>query len=251
MNDTHGAEGKGWYGFDLDGTLAEYDKWEGISHIGKPVRPMVNLIKRMHAEGKVVKILTARVAPRPNPDTAMTRYPLYAGEDIGDVPMYAAKWMQSMKEAGHLNDQVEACKFYFKEEWNAHDFVADWCLEHLGFLPEITHEKDHMMLELYDDRVKQVVPNEGLLVEDLYRECGKMLKEAHADNGWLLARLMLKFTGFLAGLWVGAILAVLAVAGVEAYDKWFGPGKDPARVRFEEAHKVLCDLVNDWPEDVR
>ena len=38
MNDTHGVEGEGWYGFDLDGTLAEYDKWEGISHIGKPTR---------------------------------------------------------------------------------------------------------------------------------------------------------------------------------------------------------------------
>lgn len=24
MNDTHGVEGKGWYGFDLDGTLAKY-----------------------------------------------------------------------------------------------------------------------------------------------------------------------------------------------------------------------------------
>ena len=64
MNDTHGETGKGWYGFDLDGTLAKYDKWEGIDHIGEPVKPMVDLIKRMHAEGKVVKILTARVAPR-------------------------------------------------------------------------------------------------------------------------------------------------------------------------------------------
>lgn len=25
MNDTHGVEGKGWYGFDLDGTLAKYE----------------------------------------------------------------------------------------------------------------------------------------------------------------------------------------------------------------------------------
>lgn len=27
--DTHGAQGKGWYGFDLDGTLAVYDHWRG------------------------------------------------------------------------------------------------------------------------------------------------------------------------------------------------------------------------------
>ena len=34
MNDTHGETGKGWYGFDLDGTLAKYDGWKGIDHIG-------------------------------------------------------------------------------------------------------------------------------------------------------------------------------------------------------------------------
>ena len=251
MNDTHGETGKGWYGFDLDGTLAKYDKWEGIDHIGEPIKPMVELIKKMHDEGKVVKILTARVAPRSNPETAKTRYPLYVGEDTGDVPEYAARWMQSMRETGHLNDQDEACKFYFKKEWTAHDFIADWCLEHLGFLPEITHEKDHLMLELYDDRVKQVVPNEGLLVEDLYRECINMLKQTHADNGWLLAKFESKLNGFCTGLLLGGLLSAAVLVGIKEYDKRFGPGKEPARVRFEAAHKVLCDLVNDWPEGVR
>ena len=70
MNDTHGVEGKGWYGFDLDGTLAKYDGWKGIDHIGEPVKPMVELIKRMHDEGKVVKIMTARVAPKEKPERA-------------------------------------------------------------------------------------------------------------------------------------------------------------------------------------
>lgn len=69
MNDTHGVAGTGWYDFDLDGTLAIYDKWEGIDHIGEPVKPMVDLIKKMHGEGKTVKVLTARVSPRPNPET--------------------------------------------------------------------------------------------------------------------------------------------------------------------------------------
>lgn len=251
MNDTHGVEGKGWYGFDLDGTLAKYDGWKGIDHIGEPVEMMVARIKKMHDEGKVVKILTARVAPRLNPETATTRYPLYVGEDIGDVPEYAAKWMQSMKEAGHLNDQVEACRFYFKEEWTAHDFVADWCLEHLGFLPEITHEKDHLMLELYDDRVKQVVPNEGLLVEDLYRECGEMLKQSRADNGWLLAELGSRCNKFLTGMLVWTLFTVLTFAGIEAYNTWFNRENEPMRVRIENAHKALHDLLNDWPEGVR
>lgn len=167
MNDTHGETGKGWYGFDLDGTLAKYDGWKGIDHIGEPVKPMVDLIKRMRGEGKVVKIMTARVAPRPNPETAKTRYPLYAGKDVGDVPMYAARWKEMMRNAGCLADWIDACNFYSKEMWTARDFIADWCLENLGFVPDIVYQKDHLMLELYDDRVKQVVPNEGWLVEDI------------------------------------------------------------------------------------
>ena len=241
MNDTHGVEGKGWYGFDLDGTLAKYDKWEGIDHIGEPVKPMVDLIRKMHDEGKVVKILTARVAPRANAETRPNPYFCKLPEgfrlDVAHAFGEEARfWCQNR---------------YHEGEWDAKMFIVDWCANHLGFIPEITHEKDHLMLELYDDRVKQVVPNEGLLVEDLYRECGKVLKEVRADNGWLLAKLRLKFNGFLAGLWIGATLAALTVAGVEAYDKVFDREKEPARARFEAAHKALSDLVNDWPEGVR
>ena len=240
MNDTHGETGKGWYGFDLDGTLAKYDKWEGIDHIGEPVKPMVDLIKRMHAEGKVVKILTARVSPRANtkykvrekcapPDYVTTA-------DFSCLSANAKPWVENM----YLN----------LDTWGAREFVIDWCLRNLGFLPEITHEKDHLMLELYDDHVKQVVPNEGLLVEDLYRECGEILRKAHSDNCWLLAKLNSKFNGFWAGLCLGVLLSMMAVIGDVVYDTWFKQ-KEPARVRFEAAHKVLCDLVNDWPEGAR
>ena len=222
MNDTHGETGKGWYGFDLDGTLAKYDSWKGIDHIGKPVKHMVDLIKEMHDEGKVVKILTARIAPHKLEDGTV-------GESYITVP----------------DGEGGVTRTY------AHQFINDWCHFNLGFIPEIVYQKDHLMLELYDDRVKQVVPNEGLLVEDLYRECVKMLQQIHADNGWLLHKLGNKFTGFQAGLWIGALLTMLIFAVFEAYDKWFGPEKEPARVRFEAAHKALSDLVNDWPEGVR
>ena len=230
MNDTHGETGKGWYGFDLDGTLAKYDGWKGIDHIGEPVEPMVDRIKKMHDEGKVVKILTSRVAPKEKPEIKPNPYleNHLTIESPDDMP-----W------AVHA------------EAWTAREFIQDWCYRVLGFVPEIVYQKDHLMLELYDDRVKQVVPNEGLLVEDLYRECGGLLKKAHSDNGWLLARLGSKFNGFLAGLWIGALLTALIVAGVEAYDKWFARESEPARTRVENAHKALHDLLNDWPEGVR
>ena len=249
MNDTHGETGKGWYGFDLDGTLAVYDKWKGIDHIGEPVKHMVDLIRKMHDEGKVVKILTARVAPRANAETRPN--PHCSGEISSPLPDYANKVvMRNPTSRGEAPRNVLGA-FYSMADWTAANFITDWCLKNLGFLPEITHEKDHLMLELYDDRVKQVVPNEGLLVEDLYRECGKMLKEVHADNGWLLAKLESKRSEFFTGLLMGALLAMLTIVGIEAYDKWFGPEKEPVRVRFEAAHKALSDLVNDWPEGVR
>lgn len=31
----------GWIGVDLDGTLAVYDEWRGVSHIGAPVPAML------------------------------------------------------------------------------------------------------------------------------------------------------------------------------------------------------------------
>ena len=50
----------GWYGVDLDGCLAYYDDWKGIEHIGEPVPLMLKRVKEWIADGKTVKIFTAR-----------------------------------------------------------------------------------------------------------------------------------------------------------------------------------------------
>ena len=127
MNDTHGVEGKGWYGFDLDGTLAKYDGWKGIEHIGEPVKPMVDLMKRMHNEGKVVKIVTARVAPRRLEDGT-----------FGEQFTWLTRGPSSDPDA----------------KYTATMYIQDWCEEsaQLGFLPEIVYQRDRFMIKLYDDR---------------------------------------------------------------------------------------------------
>lgn len=51
----------GWIGVDLDGTLAHYDGWKGETHIGNPVQPMLERVMVWLAEGKEVRIMTARV----------------------------------------------------------------------------------------------------------------------------------------------------------------------------------------------
>lgn len=55
------SSNNGWYAVDLDATLAVYDGWKGIDHIGEPVPAMVARVKQMLAEGKDVRIFTARV----------------------------------------------------------------------------------------------------------------------------------------------------------------------------------------------
>jgi len=142
MNDTHGESGQGWYGFDLDGTLAVYDGWQGIDHIGAPVAKTVRLMKRMHEDGLKVKILTARVSPRSDVETRPNQYleNHWCVESPSDMPWALA------------------------DRWTAKEFIQEWCWRTLGFVPEITHEKDHLMLNLFDDRVVQVEPNSGWIL---------------------------------------------------------------------------------------
>ena len=52
----------GWIGVDLDGTLASYGEWKGPKHIGDPVPKMLDRVKLWIAQGKDVRIFTARVS---------------------------------------------------------------------------------------------------------------------------------------------------------------------------------------------
>jgi hypothetical protein len=62
----------GWIGVDLDGTLAEYNNWQGAENIGKPIPLMVERVKKLINEGKNIKIFTARVSSN-NPDASVSR----------------------------------------------------------------------------------------------------------------------------------------------------------------------------------
>lgn len=50
-----------WIGVDLDGTLAHYDGWRGVEHIGNPVPRMVERVREWLARDIEVRIFTARV----------------------------------------------------------------------------------------------------------------------------------------------------------------------------------------------
>lgn len=203
MNDTHGETGKGWYGFDLDGTLAKYDGWKGIDHIGEPVKPMVELMKRMHDEGKIVKIMTARIAPHKLEDGTV-------GESYITIP----------------DGEGGAARNY------AHQFINDWCHFNLGFIPEIVYQKDHLMLELYDDRVKQVVPNEGWLIEDIAaskRVVRRIERTEYVHCKWY---------DRLGSFFLGMMVATVILAAIQLYLA--------ATTTVSEAEQKLHDAAHEY-----
>ena len=113
----------GWIGVDLDGTLAEYHGWDN-GKIGKPIPLMLERVKDWLENGVEVRIMTARVAPQPDP---------LAVPGIGEI----------------------ICA------------IEAWCKEHIGRVLPVTHEKDFQMIELWDDRAIQVIPNTGIRVDGL------------------------------------------------------------------------------------
>lgn len=114
---------KGWIGVDLDGTLAVYDHWRGLTHIGEPIMPMLRRVTAWLAEGQEVRIFTARVSVVQS-----------------DRPTYAT----AVEEAHHALRAIQS-----------------WCLEHIGVTLEVTCQKDFNMIELWDDRAVQVERNTG------------------------------------------------------------------------------------------
>lgn len=75
----------GWIGVDLDGTLAEYDEWRGIEHVGAPISAMVERVKRWLEEGRSVKVFTARVSHAEERDAVIEAIDAWCQEHIGQI----------------------------------------------------------------------------------------------------------------------------------------------------------------------
>jgi hypothetical protein len=121
---------KGWIGVDMDGTLAHYDKWVGWNVFGEPIEPMAQRVKAWLAEGKDVRIFTARIAH--------------------DLSATQKCYVTSQSFTGHM--MVHA--------------IQEWCVKHVGARLPVTCVKDLHMVELWDDRCVQVVPNTGRTVAE-------------------------------------------------------------------------------------
>lgn len=87
----------GWIGVDFDGTLATYNGWRGVDHLGEPIEPMVKLVKQWLDEGKDVRIFTARYNEGEHAIVMVQRWtqkvfgralPVTAHKDFGMVALF-------------------------------------------------------------------------------------------------------------------------------------------------------------------
>lgn len=107
-HDLHSLSGDGWCGFDLDGTLAEYNGWQGIEHIGAPVQAMLERVKEKLARGEDVRIFTARVAG-PDGEKARRYIDAWCLEHLGrTLPVTNVKDQQMSELWDDRAVQVEA-----------------------------------------------------------------------------------------------------------------------------------------------
>jgi hypothetical protein len=111
---------------DLDGTLAHYDGWKGVTVIGPPIPKMLLKVNKWLAQGDTVKIFTTRVSPDSRTSPTLTK-----------------------------PEEVEVAK----------KAVEDWCVKWLGVALEVTSEKGFFDIT-YDDKAEHIVSNTGETKEE-------------------------------------------------------------------------------------
>lgn len=127
-------EKTGWIGVDFDGTLAHYEGWRDDGALGAPVPAMLERVKAWLAEGKEVRIFTARIWP---------------------IALFSKDWDPKGPSAVPKSDllRCEAVRYGMA--------IQQWCREHLGQPLDVTCQKDYGMVELWDDRAVGVKINTG------------------------------------------------------------------------------------------
>lgn len=115
----------GWIGVDLDGTWAKWDRGSTIDRIGPPIDVMTARVRGWLEQGIEVRIFTARVG----------RCEERNDDGIHDNEEFARRQEQMIK---------------------------DWTRQVLGRELRVTASKDFRMIQLWDDRVVEVITNTGL-----------------------------------------------------------------------------------------
>jgi hypothetical protein len=119
----------GWIGVDLDGTLAVYP--HSFPKVGPPIARMVDRVRAWLVEGKDVRIFTARIAV-----------------------VLGSRSEHGNSDQAFADDQIRR--------------ITAWCGITFGCVLPITAVKDFRMVQCWDDRCTQVIPNTGETLQEHY-----------------------------------------------------------------------------------
>lgn len=75
------------------------------------------------------------------------------------IPLMVSR-VRSWLEDG-VTVKIFTARVAFGDRDNCAPAIQDWCREHIGQALEVTCTKDYGLVELWDDRAVQVVPNTG------------------------------------------------------------------------------------------
>lgn len=115
---------KGWMGVDFDGTLAVSGTKVFDGPLGEPIPEMVARVRTWLALGIEVRVFTARVSPKNKEGIP---------QDSAALTLVKAR-------------------------------IGNWCEEHIGQRLECTCEKDHNIIQIWDDKAVQVIRDTGEVV---------------------------------------------------------------------------------------
>jgi hypothetical protein len=87
---------------------------------------------------------------------------MHIGEPVPIMVDRVKTWLSEGKDVRIFTARVNQVSATVEEERAVRARIEDWCAEHLGQRLPITNEKDYGMIELWDDRCVQVIPNTGL-----------------------------------------------------------------------------------------
>lgn len=148
----------GWIGVDLDGTLFTYHKWVGWNVFGEPIKPMVDRVRQWLKDGVEVRIVTARVGL---PVCVSDRKNIYDGEPDNSCRVTGTKFSDAMMVAAIQQHLVK------------------------NGLPPLPVQcyKDINMIEFWDDRAVQVVPNTGRTLAEEHQAVLTALQAAGPGRG--------------------------------------------------------------------
>ncbi len=110
--------------------------------------------------------------------------PLHIGEPIQPMLDRVKNWLLQGIEVRIVTARVswiEDNNESLEQSFMCRYTIDKWCEQWLGKTLLITNEKDYGMLELWDDRCKQVVPNTGESVEQNYLNAIGLVLEQNAE----------------------------------------------------------------------